>query len=116
MIRRIRYALLVLVAAGSVLNLWTALDAISHVPAYDAMVNAGIVQAPTPNPIDALRQTPGDPVALFLARRKAEAQYNSARGFAIWERAAEIEFAVLAVALCVWLLLPRTKRQTHESV
>jgi hypothetical protein len=109
MIQRVRYALLILVAAGTIFNLWTALDAISHIPAYDTLVNLGIAQAPTPNPIDVLRGKPADPVALFLARHKAETEFYAASDFAIWEHAAKVEFGIVVGGLALWLLFPRGK-------
>jgi hypothetical protein len=115
MLQRVRYALLVAVVAGSVLNLWSTFDSVSRVPSYDAMLKAGYQIGPTPNPLDALRtpSTPSTSIDWTLIAKEqkqaAEREYYRPRVFPYWERATKIEFAVLAVALCVWLLLPRSK-------
>ena len=111
MLRRLRHALVVLVIAGTVFVVWNAVDAQLAVPRDTAEAASQVRAAASINRTLAAidRATPNpDLNSEALVQERIYTAYVRPRLVAIWERAAKAEFAVLAGAACIWLLLPRT--------
>jgi hypothetical protein len=52
----------------------------------------------------------GSGVETQVAAEREVLRKRASQILTIWERAAKVEFALLAGAVCVWLLLPRVNR------
>jgi hypothetical protein len=90
--------------AGTILNVWAGVDAASHVNisfVYEDGTRLDVFKPPTPANAYAYL----DPHDKYNQWREALATY---RGYQLraWERPAKIEFALLAGAVCAWLILP----------
>ena len=123
MSKRPRYALLILIVAGTIFNVWAAFDAQSGLGDYTAKAtrdvkNAAALQAayhqlnPKATPDPSLPDLSNYEAIQREIRNEANGYYDTysrPRANAIWEHAAQFEFGILAVGLVLWLLLPRQK-------
>lgn len=121
---RLRQVLFILVFAGTVLNVWIALEAVVRV---DSSYSFGIGSVgdvlsspPEPTAVDRLSVQKWDiespewsKVNQYDSWRKALVRFH-VQQLSLWDRAAKIEFTLLAGALCVWLLLPREVAPRRE--
>jgi hypothetical protein len=102
---RPRQALLVLVFSGTILNLWTALDAFSQVSPYaQSLWDNQIYDVRRLN--DYVLGSTASGLNYRDGLGSALRNYNAAR-LHVWEMPAKVEFALLAGAVCIWLVLPR---------
>jgi hypothetical protein len=135
MVRQVRLSLLVLVLAGTIINAWTVTDRLRALPPpFTASINAinDEIAAVNYTVADAERASLNSPAStrgigdreMYAIKAKVFAQSadklqrqkdrltrrgldRQANVFHTWEQAAKVEFALLAGAVCVWLLLPR---------
>jgi len=98
-LRRVRRVVVVLFVAATVLVAWNAVDAQRSLTVAFQDANGSAVDSFIAG---------GDRLNQWDAAKK---RHDAAVGRA-WERAAKVEFIVLAVAVCVWLLLPRAAAAT----
>jgi hypothetical protein len=115
---RFRQALLVLVVTGTILNVWSAIE---RIPNYTALATdnekralSGWESLHQADPQQTIPPDLSSEDAIQESIRKDAADlYNTYGGpeetNAAWERAAKIEFGILAGGLALWLILPAGK-------
>jgi len=113
MLERIRQALIVLVLTATVLNIWTTLDAVSAVDRSYWVESYGTWGDALKPPDHPAVGNDGHALDRLIEWQDALAAYH-VREVRVWERAAKVEFALLAGALCLWLLLPRVSLPRRE--
>jgi hypothetical protein len=119
--QRLRTALIVAFVAGTTLNIWTAFDGVARLDHTFMLDNATVGNVFEPPPLPA--PTPANALDALIEKRRRELQgnfgpsaeefrydnwltasaaYNSRR-LDLWERAAKIEFGLVALAAIIWV-------------